>query len=285
MSALTHQSTLSMVDLTEPPRVAGIGRGRHGVRQHVDDFVLLDLWSLHLYAYAADVEVDGVHHNIVPGSLSLVPPAAQIRFRYRGPSRHLYAHLAAPYAVLPVPAVAPGRRLLTGPGPTLEVMVSPGADLPDVTDLMESAVTSAAAHPARSRADLWMLLLRLVGRADGDGAPRRSAATDYVTAAMSVIEARLTERLTVGEIAREVGISADHLTRVFSAETGQTVIGYVRRRRVQHAERLLRHTTMSVSAIAATVGIPDLQAFNKTCRSVAGRSPRQLREGSGSLMT
>lgn len=260
------------IELSSPPRVAGIGRGLHGVRQPVDDFVLPDLWSLHLYSYAADLEVDGVHHDILPGSMSLVPPAARIRYRYRGPSRHVYAHLAAPYAA------SPGSR-----SARLGVMITPGPDLPDLTDLMESAVTSAAARPERTRADLWMLLLRLRDRAGAESPQPRSPAIDYVTAALTVIEAGLTDRLSVTGIARSVGISADHLTRVFSAQTGQTVIGYVRRRRVQHAERLLRHTTMSVSAIAATVGIPDLQAFNKTCRAVSGRSPRQLRDGSGEL--
>lgn len=267
-------SALASIDLTVPPRVAGIGHGLHGVGRDVDDFVLAQLWSLHLYGYAADLEVDGVRHAIVPGSVSLVPPATRIRYRYRGPSRHVYAHVEAA-ALGPLPV-------------GLGVMVSPGPDLPHVTDLMESAVASAASRPARTQADIWMALLRLADRQAAQASPAYgteaaaggpSAAAAYVATAMAVVEARLTERLTVPQIAREVGVSPDHLTRVFSAETGRTVVGYVRHRRIEHAQRLLAHTTMSVSAIAATVGIPDLQAFNKTCRAVTGRSPRQLRAG------
>lgn len=98
---------------------------------------------------------------------------------------------------------------------------------------------------------------------------------------MALIEARLAEPLTVPEIAREAGVSHNHLTRLFRAATGQTVIGYVRARRMAQARHLLRASTLSVSAVAATVGIPDLQAFNKACRRELGASPRAVREGSG----
>jgi len=45
------------------------------------------------------------------------------------------------------------------------------------------------------------------------------------------------------------------------------------------ALHLLQASTLSVTAIAASVGIPDLQAFNKACRKAFGASPRALRQG------
>ena len=43
--------------------------------------------------------------------------------------------------------------------------------------------------------------------------------------------------------------------------------------------RFLQATTLSIPAIAASVGIPDLQAFNKACRRELGASPRGIRKG------
>ena len=256
-------------DLSEPPVVVAQGRATHGVARLIDEFQLPELWSLHLYSYAAELEVDGTSYPIIPGSVSLVPPASVIRYRYRGPSQHLYAHLRDP---------APLREA-AGRG-RLAMMMSPGADLPMVKDLMESAVASAAARPERTRADIWMVLLRLADRPSlvipGSGAV---PAQDYVVAAMSFIESRLAESLSVPQVAEAVGVSHNHLTRVFTAQTGQTVVGYLRRRRIEHARHLLASSTMSISAIASTVGISDLQAFNKTCRAITGQSPRQLRDG------
>ncbi len=250
------------IDLTEPPEVWAQGRGTHGRRQLEDRFQLPRLWSLHLYGYHAELEVDGRSFRVAPGTVSLVPPAAAIRYRYQGPSTHLYAHLRVE-----------GRTPTRG---GLQLIMSPGAELPVITDLMESAVSAAAVRPERTRADVWGVLLRLADRP----APRRatSPAHDHVMAAMAYIESRLTEPLTVPQVAAAAGISANHLARLFASEVDQSVVGYLRRRRIDHARRLLASSTMSISAIAAAVGIPDLQAFNKACRAVTGQSPRRLRE-------
>jgi transcriptional regulator GlxA family with amidase domain len=55
------------------------------------------------------------------------------------------------------------------------------------------------------------------------------------------------------------------------------VVAYLRRRRLARAEHLMRRTTLPIPAIAASVSIPDLQAFNKSCRRELGASPRSER--------
>jgi transcriptional regulator GlxA family with amidase domain len=72
-------------------------------------------------------------------------------------------------------------------------------------------------------------------------------------------------------------VSHNHLTRLFRAETGSTVVGYVQARRMARARHLLTSSTLPIPAVAASVGIPDLQAFNKTCRRERGASPRAIR--------
>ncbi|WP_412075860.1 hypothetical protein ACLF6K_08405 [Streptomyces xanthophaeus] len=65
----------------------------HGPAGHVDVFSLPDLWQLHLYDYEADLTVDGTEYAIRPGRVSLVLPGAEVRYRCRGRSSHLYLHL------------------------------------------------------------------------------------------------------------------------------------------------------------------------------------------------
>jgi transcriptional regulator GlxA family with amidase domain len=57
------------------------------------------------------------------------------------------------------------------------------------------------------------------------------------------------------------------------------VVGWIRQRRMARARHLLTATTMSIPAVAASVGITDLQAFNKACRRELGGSPRAVRAG------
>jgi transcriptional regulator GlxA family with amidase domain len=48
---------------------------------------------------------------------------------------------------------------------------------------------------------------------------------------------------------------------------------------MNRARHLLVSSTLSIPAVAASVGIPDLQAFNKTSHRELGASPRAIRTG------
>ena len=156
----------------------------------------------------------------------------------------------------------------------------PGPELAVITDLMESAV-GLGGQPARTDPGRRLARAAAVGRAGSGPRPGVDATAarrqEHLTRALAYIERHLSEPLTVPQIAAAVGVSHNHLTRLFTAGPGLTVVGYLRRRRIEHARQLLVHSTMSISAIASTVGIPDLQAFNKACRTVTGLGPRALR--------
>lgn len=249
-----------VVCLDEPPAVASVGVGVHGPAGHTDVFRLPDLWQLHLYRYDADLTVDGTPHVIRPGRVSLVPPGATVRYRYRGRSEHLYAHL---------------RLSAAGTPRTVPVVQDAGPELPMLSALLLQAVTSWPSTPASAAADVWAALWRVTRLTPP--APAPAGPHPVVTAAISYIESRLADPLTVPEVARAAGISHNHLTRLFRAATGDTVVAYIRRRRLERAQHLLRESTLSVSAIAVSVGIGDLQAFNKACRRELGASPRAVR--------
>jgi AraC family transcriptional regulator len=245
--------------LGEPPLVANAGVGVHGVASRTDVFRLPELWQLHLYEYDAELDVDGTAHLIRPGRVSLVPPGVTVRYRYRGRSQHLYAHLRIPAA---------------GPARTLPLVQDAGPELPILSGLLRQAVASVPREPERTRAEIWTALWRIADLAPAAGRPGPHPA---VSAAIAYIEAHLAAPLTVPEVARAAGVSHNHLTRLLRDSTGATVVGYIRRRRLDRAHHLLRASTLSIPAVAASVGIPDLQAFNKACRRELGASPRALR--------
>ncbi len=248
--------------LDEPPMVVRLGVGRHGTGGLVDRFSLPQLWSLHLYSYRATLLVEGRSFEIAPNDVSLVPPGTRIEYRYLGPSQHLYAHLRMPSM---------------GPAPTLLPIVrAAGADAPLLITLMRGAIESFPIAPVRSQAFIWSVLCRLQGAADGTDLRH----SPQVSGAMAYLEAHLAGPVTVPEVARHLDISHNHLTRLFQAELGCTVVAYLRTARLRLAEHLLCDSTMSIAAIATTVGIPDLQAFNKACRRSLGASPRAIRAGS-----
>lgn len=250
------------VCLEQPPVVTMVGRAVHGTAGLSDLFRLPDLWQLHLYRYEADLSLNGTHHTIRPGRVSVIPANTTCHYRYRGPSEHLYAHLRLPAA----------GELLTVP-----VMQDAGPELPALSALMGQAVAAWASTPIRATAEIWAALWRVSQLSPARLHRGRTCSHPALDVAVAYIESRLAEPLTVPGIARAAGVSHNHLTRLFRRATGDTVIAYIRHRRLERAHHLLRESTLSIPAIAAQIGIPDLQAFNKACRRELGASPRALR--------
>jgi AraC-like DNA-binding protein len=246
--------------LAAPPEVVNVGVGIHGTRSLRDVFLIPDLWQLHLYAYSCDLTVAGTTYAVAPGYVSLTPAGAPVQFDYRGRSEHLYAHF---------------RPLDVGSPSYVPVVQDAGETAPVLTGLMRSAIEASPSGSARVAAEIWTVLWRIadLAAATSAGDPRHPA----VAAAVAHIEANLAHPLTVPALARAVGVSHNHLTRLFQAETGSTVIAYIRHRRMIRARHLLTASTLSIPAVAASVGIPDLQAFNKTCHRELGGSPRAIR--------
>jgi AraC family transcriptional regulator len=248
------------VPLEEPPEIVNLGVGRHGVHSLRHTYLLPELWQLHLYDYTAQLTLNGIGggavHTIEPGSVSLIPPGTKAAYRYRGPSEHLYVHFRLPEAR--------GREV--------PVIQGTGVQAPALSDMLRTAIAAAPKTPASAAAEVWAALWRVAELGGNEGNTHSAVAT-----AISYIEARLSSALSVSEIARHAGISHNHLTRLFKAETGLTVVAYIRRRRMIRARHLLVESSMPISAIATSVGIPDLQAFNKVCRRVLGAAPRAIR--------
>ncbi|OLE25388.1 MAG: AraC family transcriptional regulator [Catenulispora sp. 13_1_20CM_3_70_7] len=252
-----------LAHLDEPPALAAVGIGVHGPAGHMDQFRLPGLWQLHLYGYEADLTVGGTEHAIRPGRVSLIPPGTDVCYRYRGRSEHLYVHL---------------RLRSAGQAQSVPVIQDAGSELSLLTVQLRQALAAWPNTPARAAAEVWAALWRIAQL----GPPRTRSprqAHPVVATAMALIEAQLAEPLTVPAIARAAGVSHNHLTRLFRAATGESVVGYIRTRRMERARHFLESTTLSIPAIAASVGIPDLQAFNKACHRELGAGPRDIRGG------
>jgi AraC family transcriptional regulator len=249
------------VPLDEPPSVVNAGISVHGLTGLEDRFRLPDLWQLHLYSYEGELEVGGTVHPIRPGHVSVIPADAEVFYRYRGPSEHLYIH---------------ARLSDRGESYQVPVMQHAGAAVGAFDRMLRSAITAAAATPSRANAEIWTALWRLTQLR-----PPQGGGNTAVASAVAYVEQHLPRPITVPEVAEAAGVSHNHLTRLFRAERGTTVVAYIRGRRLQRAAHLLRESTLSIPVVAASVGIPDLQAFNKACRQEFGRSPRALRARQG----
>ena len=92
------------------------------------------------------------------------------------------------------------------------------------------------------------------------------------------ISANYSYPITVEDIASYVGLSRRHLFRSFETVLGQSPKEYLTEFRMKQACYLLEHSSLSVTAIAISVGFDNSLYFSKTFHRANGLSPREYRQ-------
>lgn len=92
-----------------------------------------------------------------------------------------------------------------------------------------------------------------------------------------MIAQRYTEQLTVAEIGKCVGLHPNYAMGIFKKAFGTTLIDYLTRHRVSHAQRLLATTDEKIVEIALSSGFNSLSRFNEAFRRICGCTPRAYR--------
>ncbi|MCS0498026.1 helix-turn-helix domain-containing protein [Protaetiibacter sp. 10F1B-8-1] len=131
--------------------------------------------------------------------------------------------------------------------------------------------TAAAAHEAG---------LRACKRCQPDavpGSPDWNLRDDLTARAMRLVQDGVVEREGVEGLARRLGYSSRHLTRVLTAELGAGPLALARANRAQTARTLLASTELPVADIAFAAGFGSLRQFNDTIAAVYRATPSELR--------
>ena len=99
-----------------------------------------------------------------------------------------------------------------------------------------------------------------------------------VKKAITYISLNLGTSLSVSEVAKEVNVCPDYLTRLFKKEVGESVITFINKKRIEASIKLLNTTTLPIQVIGDMVGITDTSYYNKLFKKQIGMSPKQYRD-------
>ncbi len=88
----------------------------------------------------------------------------------------------------------------------------------------------------------------------------------------------IAEPLTLEQIAARANVSPRTLERRFRAETGDSVAGWINRRRIERARELLEDSDLSVTQVAHAAGFGSTQSLRRHFLSQTGTSPRHYRD-------
>lgn len=118
------------------------------------------------------------------------------------------------------------------------------------------------------------------GEPGGTPAPGQLSAV-AVRRVADCIEAGLTRRLSLAELAQVAGLSVFHFARCFKATTGLAPHQYALARRIELAKRLLMTTRRSVQDVAWSIGFENLSHFRRQFAAQVGVVPGVMRLATG----
>ena len=249
------------IPLSEAPRIVQAGLSLHGFRKK-EQYVMQAVWGVHVYFYEGLLHVGGETFPIAHGSVSLTPPEEKLEWEFPEHAAHYYVHFV-PHGELP--------------GQPCSIMHGPLNRIDEVVSDFEFIASTYLTNPLPAQIRFWDFLWRTARRDSEKPHARASALPAKVQLAVSFIAQHLSSRIHIAKLAQQIDVSHNYLTTLFRANFGCTVAAFIRVKRCERAQFLLRNTSLSIKSIAQEVGIPDLNHFNKVIRREFGRSPTSLR--------
>lgn len=91
------------------------------------------------------------------------------------------------------------------------------------------------------------------------------------------IAANIRKKISLADVAQNIGIEKTYLARLFSASEGITVGQYIRREKIQLAKNMLSYSDRSITEIAYYLGFDSHSYFGKLFLAETGLTPNQYR--------
>jgi AraC-like DNA-binding protein len=132
-------------------------------------------------------------------------------------------------------------------------------------------------HTSVLRHSLTAFLLRLAHLAASSAEAARRQADTTFTLFRDAVEQDFATNHSVSAYADALGYSRRTLVRAVRAATGETPKGFIDKRVVLEAKRLLAHTDLPIGRVGAAIGFPDAANFSKFFHLHTGQTPVAFR--------
>ena len=203
-------------------------------------------------------------------SMFLTPPSAAVQWRKQSPSRHLTIYFR------PQSHDDEGNCAdqLQRCGPVFNVTLPESAAL---IERLEAEMTAPGPFATEAVDSLARLLL--IGFASRRG---RGSGPEQLSAALmrrldAYVDANLARRILVADMAAVVGLPAQAFAKAYLRYTGRSPHQFVLARRVASATDMLRHSSLSLTEVAAACGFSSQQHMTHVLSDRLGKAPSALR--------
>lgn len=107
---------------------------------------------------------------------------------------------------------------------------------------------------------------------------KHASTSKPVADCIDYVYTHLTERITIEDLAEHIGLSSSHLSRLFKQEIGISISDYIREKKLERAQNLLRYTDNSFAEIANILSFSSQSHFIQAFKSHTGMTPKKYRD-------
>lgn len=220
-----------------------------------------------------DCSVDFTEHQLLEGDLIWVKPGQILQF---GPQLETSQGIIVLFAAEFLDDATASAAHADRPDASLVPIRSP-ALLP-LTEMLADDYHNPGGLPA----DIHIAILRhvlsiLLLRIGNHGHPSSDPADAAFEVFRQAVDDGFADMHRVEDYARQLGYSVRTLTRTSHVATGYGAKRVITERVLLEAKRLLAHTDLTSTAIAARIGMADPAAFGKFFRHQTGETPATFR--------
>jgi len=100
----------------------------------------------------------------------------------------------------------------------------------------------------------------------------------HVIQCMDYMQNHLQQKLTVAQIAENAGLNETYLSKLFKAETGESVSGYIRKKKIEAAQDMLKFLEFSSLSIGNYLAFSSQSHFIQVFKKQTGMTPEEYRK-------
>jgi YesN/AraC family two-component response regulator len=95
---------------------------------------------------------------------------------------------------------------------------------------------------------------------------------------MDYIYYHLNEKISLNDLAEHVHLDSAYVSTIFSKECGTSTTQYIRNKRIEAAENMLKHSEYGYAEIGSILSFSSQSHFIKVFKEVTGYTPKEYRE-------
>lgn len=99
----------------------------------------------------------------------------------------------------------------------------------------------------------------------------------YVEQSREYVAKNIFKKLSLQEIAKEIGVHPAYLSGIFKKQTGMTLTDYIMQEKIQVSCNLLKYSNRSIAIIAEYMNLSPQSYFTRVFKKVTGETPARYR--------